>query len=114
MESCLFCKIANHEIPAEILYEDNQVMVFKDISPQAPVHFLLIPKKHIDNLMETKEDDKELLGHMLFYGQKIAKQEGCEEKGARFVLNCKTDGGQTVNHLHLHVLGKKQLYWPPG
>jgi histidine triad (HIT) family protein len=114
MESCLFCKIANHEIPAEILYEDSQVMAFKDISPQAPVHFLLIPKKHIDNLMEISENDEALLGHVLFCAQKIAKQEGCEEKGARFVLNCKTDGGQTVNHLHLHVLGKRQLYWPPG
>jgi histidine triad (HIT) family protein len=114
MESCLFCKIANHEIPAEILYEDDRIMAFKDISPQAPVHFLQKKKKHIDNLMEITENDEVLLGHTLFCAQKIAKQEGCEEKGARFVLNCKTDGGQTVNHLHLHVLGKRMLYWPPG
>ncbi|MDR2732498.1 MAG: histidine triad nucleotide-binding protein [Fibromonadaceae bacterium] len=114
MEDCLFCKIANHEIPAEILYEDDRIMAFRDISPQAPVHFLLVPKKHIENLMEAGESDEVLLGHMLFCAQKIAKEQGCEEKGARFVFNCKTDGGQTVNHLHLHVLGKRQLYWPPG
>jgi histidine triad (HIT) family protein len=114
MDNCLFCKIASHEIPSEILYEDESVVAFKDISPQAPVHFLVVPKRHIENLMEINEGDKELLGHILFCGQKIAKEQGCEEKGARFVLNCKTDGGQTVNHLHLHVLGKKQLYWPPG
>jgi histidine triad (HIT) family protein len=114
MDNCLFCKIANHEIPADILYEDDSVMAFRDISPQAPVHFLVIPKKHIDNIMEIKESDKELLGNMLFHAQKIAKNEGCEEKGARFVLNCKTDGGQTVNHIHLHILGKRMLYWPPG
>ncbi|MCL2283640.1 MAG: histidine triad nucleotide-binding protein [Fibromonadales bacterium] len=114
METCLFCKIACHEIPAQILYEDDRIMAFKDITPQSPVHFLIVPKKHIENLMEIEESDKELLGHMLFCAQKIAKQEGCEEKGARFVINCKTDGGQTVNHLHLHTLGKKQFYWPPG
>ncbi|MDR2999976.1 MAG: histidine triad nucleotide-binding protein [Fibromonadaceae bacterium] len=111
---CLFCKIASHEIPAEVLYEDEHVMAFKDIAPQAPVHFLVVPKKHIETIMDAEENDKELLGHLLFYGQKIAKEQGCEEKGARFVINCKTDGGQTVGHLHLHVLGKKQLYWPPG
>ncbi len=114
METCLFCRIANHEIPAEILYEDERIIAFKDISPQAPVHFLVVPKKHIENLMEIEENYKELLGHILFCAQKIAKEQGCEEKGARFVFNCKTDGGQTVNHLHLHVLGKRLLYWPPG
>ena len=114
METCLFCRIANHEIPAEVLYEDDRIMAFKDISPQAPVHFLIVPKRHIDNLMEIDENDKEMLGHMLFCAQKVAKEHGCEEKGARFVFNCKTDGGQTVNHLHLHILGKRMLYWPPG
>jgi histidine triad (HIT) family protein len=114
MQDCLFCKIASHEIPAEILYEDSRIIAFKDITPKAPVHFLVIPKKHIDNVMEISENDKELLGDMIFCGQKIAKEQDCEEKGARFVINCKTDGGQTVYHLHLHVLGKRMLHWPPG
>jgi histidine triad (HIT) family protein len=114
MQSCLFCKIANHEIPAEILFEDEQVVAFKDISPQAPVHFLVVPKKHIETIMDAEENDCSLLGHLLFCAQKVAKEQGCEEKGARFVVNCKTDGGQTVNHLHVHALGKRMLYWPPG
>ncbi|MDR0516145.1 MAG: histidine triad nucleotide-binding protein [Fibromonadaceae bacterium] len=114
MDNCLFCKIAHHEIPSEVLYEDDLIMAFMDISPQAPLHFLVVPKKHIDSLMDAGENDKNLLGHLLFMAQKIAKEHGCEEKGARFVLNCKTDGGQTVGHLHLHVLGKRMLYWPPG
>ena len=114
MQDCLFCKIVHHEIPAELLYEDDQIVAFKDISPQAPVHFLVVPKKHISTIMDAEEKDSALLGHIIFQAQKIAKEQGCEEKGARFVINCKTDGGQTVNHLHLHVLGKKQFYWPPG
>ncbi|GHV10850.1 histidine triad nucleotide-binding protein [Fibrobacterales bacterium] len=114
MHNCLFCKIASHEIPAEILYEDEQIIAFKDISPQAPVHFLVVPKRHIANLMELTPADNALIGHIVFCAQKIAKNQGCEEKGARFVFNCKQHGGQTVGHVHLHTLGKRNLEWPPG
>ncbi|MEN0107043.1 MAG: histidine triad nucleotide-binding protein [Pseudomonas sp.] len=110
---CLFCKIVAGDIPARKLYEDDQVVAFHDIGPQAPVHFLVIPKKHIPTLLDLGEDDKALAGHMLYTAQRLAKEQGCEQ-GFRTVMNCNEDGGQTVYHIHMHVLGKRQLAWPPG
>ena len=114
MNDCIFCKIANGEIPSEKIYEDDDIFVFNDINPQAPVHFLVIPKKHIKNLMELEENDISLMGKLLFKAQKLAAENGCAENGARFVINCKDHGGQTVHHLHIHVLGGRFLKWPPG
>ncbi|NLD14907.1 MAG: histidine triad nucleotide-binding protein [Gammaproteobacteria bacterium] len=110
---CLFCKIAAGEIPAKKIYEDDQVVAFHDISPQAPVHFLVIPKKHIRTLNDLTEDDRPLAGHILFTAQRLAHELGCEE-GFRAAMNCNELGGQTVYHIHLHVLGQRQLAWPPG
>ncbi|MDR2537893.1 MAG: histidine triad nucleotide-binding protein [Treponema sp.] len=112
MEDCIFCKIARGEIPARKIYEDDELLAFHDVAPQAPIHFLVIPKQHIRNIMET--DDSRLLGKLLDQAQKLAVALGCAENGARFVINCKSDGGQTVDHLHIHVLGGRPLAWPPG
>ncbi|AEF83662.1 histidine triad nucleotide-binding protein 1 [Treponema primitia ZAS-2] len=114
MDDCIFCKIISGEIPSKKLYEDDEILAFHDVSPQAPVHFLLIPKKHIRNIMELGKDDVALTGRMINKAQELAVGQGCGEKGARFVINCKSDGGQTVNHLHIHVLGGRPLDWPPG
>ena len=109
----LFTKIINREIPANIIYEDDQVLAFHDIAPQAPVHFLVIPKKPIRTLNDATVDDKALLGHILFTAQRLALELGCEE-GFRVVMNTNEHGGQTVYHIHLHVLGKRHMTWPPG
>jgi histidine triad (HIT) family protein len=114
MSNCIFCKIIAGEIPSKKIYEDDDILAFHDVQPQAPVHFLVIPKKHIPNIMELEAQDSPLMGKILHKAQSIAKELGCEEKGARFVINCKSDGGQTVSHLHLHVLGGRQMAWPPG
>jgi len=114
MSDCLFCKIARGEIPSRKIYEDDELFAFHDISPQAPVHFLVIPKKHIENLMAMGSGDQGLAGKLVFTAQKLAAELGCAEKGARVVLNCKSDGGQSVDHLHVHVLGGRRLAWPPG
>lgn len=107
MSDCIFCKIVAGEIPSTKLYEDDEMLAFLDINPMAPVHFLVIPKKHIDSLLDTKPEDAALLGKLLFKAQELAKEKGCGEKGGRFVINAKKDGGQTVNHLHVHFLGGK-------
>jgi histidine triad (HIT) family protein len=112
MDNCIFCKIISGVIPSKKLYEDDELLAFHDVNPQAPVHFLVIPKKHIRNIMEL--EDSSLPGKLLFKAQQLAKENGCEEKGARFVINCKSHGGQTVDHLHCHVLGGRFLSWPPG
>jgi histidine triad (HIT) family protein len=111
MADCIFCKIIAGEIPCKKCYEDDEILAFHDITPQAPVHFLVIPKKHVPHIMEA---GAELLGKLLFKAQELAVEEGCGAKGARFVINCKEDGGQTVDHLHVHVLGKRRMGWPPG
>jgi histidine triad (HIT) family protein len=114
MDNCIFCKIIKGEIPSKKLYEDDDLLAFHDLHPQAPVHFLVIPKKHIKNIMELDADDSALIGRLFFKAQELAKSSGCEDKGARFVINCKSHGGQTVDHLHVHVLGGRHLVWPPG
>lgn len=110
---CIFCKIAAHEIPVQPLYEDEQVLAFPDINPVAPVHVLVIPKKHIEHLAAAT-DEAQLLGHMFSVVPKIAAQLGIEESGFRVVVNTKADGGQTVPHLHCHLLGGRSMNWPPG
>jgi len=114
MSNCIFCKIIAGEIPGRKIYEDDEMLAFLDINPVAPVHFLVIPKKHISNIMEMETQDAALLGRLFYKAQELAKQQGCEEKGGRFVINTKTDGGQTVDHLHIHFLGGRALGWPPG
>ena len=114
MSGCLFCKIIDGGIPAQKLYEDDEMLAFSDINPMAPVHFLVIPKKHIENIFELQAEDAALAGRMILKAREIAKERGCEEKGGRFVINAKADGGQTVNHLHIHFLGGRSLGWPPG
>lgn len=110
---CLFCKIASGEIPSTKVYEDENVLAFRDISPQAPVHIVLIPKIHYENILEIPFDNS-VINDMIKAVQIIAKQEDMENEGFRVVNNCKEFGGQTVDHLHFHILGKRKLTWPPG
>lgn len=113
-EKTLFTKIIDREIPAEIVYEDDLCLAFRDISPQAPVHVLLIPKAPIPRIVATEPIHLELLGHLMLQVPKIAAQEGIAESGFRTVINNGANGGETVPHLHLHILGGRPLEWPPG
>ena len=114
MDSCIFCQIVAKILPAELVYEDDHVLAFPDIRPIAPTHILVIPKKHIASLREAESDDLALMGHLLMAGQTIALQQGLSPDGFRAVMNVGDNGGQTVYHLHLHILGGRQLHWPPG
>lgn len=114
MSDCIFCKIANREIPSDIIYEDDKVIAFNDIDPQSPVHFLVIPKEHISSIKNIDGDSASLISHVVLVINKIAKEKGLAEKGYRIVNNCGEHGGQTVAHLHFHVLGGRYLLWPPG
>lgn len=111
---CLFCKIIKGEIPSSKVYEDELVYAFRDIEPQAPVHILIIPKQHIASANELNEENSAIVGHIFNVAAKIAKSEGIAEGGYRIVNNCGADGGQTVGHLHFHMLGGRSLQWPPG
>lgn len=113
MSDCLFCKIIEGNIPAEIVYRDDNVVAFKDINPQAPVHLLVIPVKHIDRLTNPEAADGKVLGAVFSAIQKLAEEMQLE-KGFRVVTNCGPEAGQTVYHIHFHVLGKRALNWPPG
>jgi len=110
----IFEKIIAREIPADIVHEDGQCLAFRDISPQAPVHILVIPKKPIPRIGEAQPEDTPLLGHLLATAAAIARQEGLAESGYRLVINNGRDGGESVPHLHVHLLGKRPLAWPPG
>lgn len=112
--TCLFCRILSGEIPSTKVFEDQFAYAFKDIDPQAPSHVLVIPKEHIDSLNDISQGDEALLGHMLRLAPKIANQLGMAESGFRTVINTGSDGGQSVDHLHIHVLGGRSLNWPPG
>ena len=112
MSDCLFCKMASGEIKPDVVYEDDAVLAFRDLHPQAPLHVLVIPKRHVANLNDL--DDVLLGGLMLQAAAKIAGQLGYAESGYRTVFNCNNDGGQTVHHLHLHLLAGRQMHWPPG
>ena len=110
----IFSKIIAREIPARIAFEDDRCLAFHDVNPQAPVHILVIPKKEIARVAETTMADEPLLGHLIRVAQTVAKQEGLHDTGFRLVINNGRDGGETVPHLHIHLLGGRVLYWPPG
>jgi len=109
MTSCLFCKIANGEMDTNFLYEDEQVVAFKDINPKAAIHFLIIPKKHIPTIYDLKEEDNQLVGHIYQVAKSLAKEYNIAESGYRMIANCKEDGGQEVFHIHFHLLGGEKL-----
>lgn len=108
-KDCIFCKIINGEIPAKILYEDQEIITFPDIHPSAPVHILIVPKKHIETIDHAEEIDQTLLGKMILVAQKLAREEGIANKGYKLIFNVKEDGGQIINHIHLHLIGGKKL-----
>ncbi|MSR20727.1 MAG: histidine triad nucleotide-binding protein [Gemmatimonadetes bacterium] len=112
--SCLFCKIAAGTIPADLVHADERLVAFHDIGPQAPVHVLVVPREHIASLEEASERHADLLGALLLVAREIAREQGLSERGYRTVINTGADGGQTVQHLHLHLLGGRALEWPPG
>ncbi|MDD4956025.1 MAG: histidine triad nucleotide-binding protein [Candidatus Omnitrophica bacterium] len=113
MDGCIFCKISSGEIKVDMLYEDDSIVAFRDIDPQAPQHILVIPKEHIPTLDDVSPEDAGLLGHMLLKARDIASKLGMD-KGYRIVVNCNSDGGQEVFHIHVHLLGGRQMKWPPG
>jgi len=113
-KDCLFCKITTKKISSNIVYDAEDVLAFEDINPKAPVHILIIPKKHIETLADVKGGDLSLMGSMLEAANKIAKTKGVNESGYRLVLNCKKDAGQLVFHVHMHLLGGRAMTWPPG
>lgn len=113
-DDCLFCKMVAGEIKPDTLYEDDDILAFKDINPQAPVHFLVIPKQHITTLNDLNDDHAELIGRLHLVARDIAKTQGIADGGYRCVINCNADAGQSVWHVHLHVLGGRALTWPPG
>lgn len=114
MEDCIFCKIARGEIGTSKVYEDDKVIVFNDISPEAPVHVLVIPKEHIQSVNMITEENSKIVAHIFTVVNKLVKELNIAESGYRLVTNCGKDGGQTVEHLHFHLLGGRNLQWPPG
>ena len=114
MADCFFCRLAAGEIPASIVYEDAQLVAFKDITPQAPTHVLVIPRRHIATLNDLGPEDEALVGAMTRRAVAIAKEQGLAERGYRVLFNCNADAGQTVFHIHMHLLGGRRLGWPPG
>lgn len=114
MSDCIFCKIIKKEIPAKIIYEDDKVIAFEDINPQAPVHLLIVPRKHIPTLLDLTPEDNQLIGHILLTANNLAKNKGISVSGFRTVFNCNKDAGQAVYHIHLHIFGGRRMAWPPG
>ena len=114
MEDCLFCKIINKEIKSDIVFENDAVLIFKDISPQAPVHLLAVPKEHIESILEIEKLDCRLLKELMDAVSRVALENGLDKDGFRIVINTGIGAGQSVNHLHFHILGKRKLSWPPG
>ncbi|AKQ33762.1 histidine triad nucleotide-binding protein [Candidatus Coxiella mudrowiae] len=110
---CTFCKIAKGEL-GELIYEDDQVVAFNDITPQAPTHILIIPRRHISTINDTSQADEQLLGHVITTAIQLARDNNMADAGYRLVLNCNRGGGQVVYHIHLHLLGGRQMNWPPG
>lgn len=111
---CLFCKIANGEIASDIVYQDDRVLAFNDINPQAPTHILIIPRDHIATLNDVEDQHEALVGHMINVSQQLAKRLGFADVGYRVLFNCNRGAGQAVYHIHLHLLGGRPLTWPPG
>lgn len=114
MDECIFCKIINKEIPSKIVYEDKDILAFKDINPQAPTHILLIPREHFASLNAIPKKKKEILSSLLLKARQIAEEKGIAQSGYRIVLNTERDSGQEVFHIHLHLLGGRRMRWPPG
>ncbi len=111
---CLFCEVVNKEIPAKILYEDALSVAFEDINPQAPVHILVIPRKHISTTLELQEEDNSLIGHLVQVANKLAQDKDIAQRGFRLLMNTNREAGQSVFHIHLHLLGGRAMHWPPG
>jgi histidine triad (HIT) family protein len=114
MNDCLFCRISAKKIPAAIIYEDSDAIAFNDINPQSPVHVLIIPKKHISTSLDITAEDNLLIAHLFRIAGRIAEERGIAKRGFRLVMNTNADAGQTVYHIHLHLLGGRQMHWPPG
>lgn len=114
MQDCLFCRIIQKKIPARIIHEDEEVLAFEDIAPQAPVHILVIPKKHIPTPLDILPEDHALIGKLFHAAGVIARERGIAESGFRLVINTNADAGQAVYHLHLHLIGGRPMHWPPG
>jgi len=114
MEKCIFCRIANHQMPTRIIYEDEEVIAFHDINPQAPVHLLIIPRKHIPKIDDLQTDDQALMGKLIYTARQLADQLGFKDSGYRLVINNGRDGGQDIYHIHLHMLAGRPMHWPPG
>ena len=114
MSDCIFCKIINKEIPSDIIYEDDKVIAFNDANPQSPIHFLVIPKEHIESTNYIVQENSYLISHIFLVISKLAKELGVDGEGYRIVNNCNENGGQTVAHMQFHVLAGRQLLWPPG
>jgi len=114
MPDCLFCKIVEGEVPASIVHRDEHLIAFKDLNPQAPLHVLIVPRRHIASLNDLGPEDDDLVGEMVRRAAAIARDHGVADRGYRTVFNCNADAGQTVFHIHLHVVGGRGLSWPPG
>ncbi|NLW41391.1 MAG: histidine triad nucleotide-binding protein [Tissierellia bacterium] len=114
MSDCIFCKIINRELPSEIVYEDDEILAFKDVNPQSPVHILVIPKEHIESLNHINSSHSNLIGNIFVTIRNIAEELGIDKEGYRVVNNCGENGGQTVSHIHFHILGGRKFSWPPG
>jgi len=114
MTDCIFCKIAGGEIPARLVHEDDEVVAFHDLQPQAPTHVLVIPRRHIGTLLDATDDDTELLGRLQRTAVEIARRQGLDRDGFRLVTNCLEGAGQSVFHIHVHLLGGRPMRWPPG
>jgi len=114
MTDCLFCKMVSGDITPDTVYEDDQVLAFRDLNPQAPLHVLVIPKQHVSTLNDLNDSNEQLAGHLLAVAAKIAAQEGYADSGYRTVMNCNADGGQTVFHPHLHLFAGRKMQWPAG
>jgi histidine triad (HIT) family protein len=114
MSDCLFCKFVNGEIQPDVVYENEDVLAFRDINPQAPTHVLVIPKRHISTLNDLAPEDAELMGKLYLAAREVAEREGIAESGYRTLVNCNEQAGQTVFHIHLHLLGGRRMNWPPG
>lgn len=113
-EDCVFCGIVAGEIPAKLVHRDEEVLAFQDLNPQAPVHILIIPRRHVTSLADLDDNDRDLAGNLLLVARKVAREQGLEADGFRLVANTGVDGGQSVAHLHFHLLGGRSLGWPPG
>jgi histidine triad (HIT) family protein len=114
MSDCIFCKIIAGEIPATVVHETDDVLAFRDLGPQAPTHILVIPKRHISTINDMQDSDAELVGNLYLAAKQVAADEGISESGYRTVMNCNEGAGQSVFHIHLHVLGGRRMNWPPG